>query len=211
MELPSFSLVVLCQHEAGDRQRFVAARFGIPQRVVAEALDGLHERLDLLGTAQFISRIPCAESSELHHCLLPLVIPACDQRDERHQITYARFRNPRDIRAAVSQLPQHLVGMLPEHWRRAIHARSVMCELERSHWNGERTVDPWRTLVPMQHTARGNLRISQRLAHRAHARGRNMALLQPHLPLRRTARQHDLAEQLLFAIVIGVGVRRWYA
>ena len=62
-------LFALRQKIRGERYRLIAARFGIPQRAKAVLLDGAHEVGELCAV-QLVGRVPHAQASKLHGCLL---------------------------------------------------------------------------------------------------------------------------------------------
>ncbi len=62
-------LLALRQEVRGECHRLVAARFGIPQRAIAVFLHGTHE-VGELRAIQLVGRVPNAQASKLHGCVL---------------------------------------------------------------------------------------------------------------------------------------------
>src|SRR5215471_10138061 len=106
----------------------------------------------------------------------------------------------------TAELGEDFLVVLAERGRGRVDARTTMGEGERGQRHAELAFDPIAAGVAVNDAARRQLRIGERLAHGAHARGWHVARLQELLPLVGGARQHDLREDGDLAVVILVAL-----
>src|SRR6516165_7373635 len=81
-----------------------------------------------------------------------------------------------------------------------------MRKLKSRERNTELSVDAIARRVKVNDAARLELRVGDRLAHRAHTRGRHMACLQEGFPFVGGAGQHDFAQHFRLAITVGLAL-----
>ena len=107
------------------------------------------------------------------------------------------------------KLPENLVIVLAERGRRRVDARAAMREREGRERHAEAALDARAASVAVNDAAGRKLRIGERFAHGAHARGRHVARLQELLPFVGGAREHDLARAPRSRARDRARARRW--
>src|SRR2546426_733306 len=113
---------------------------------------------------------------------------------------HALFAERRDLRLRVAQAREHRVRVLTQARRRSFDAWAAVGELECGHRHGDRALDPVDLLMLVEHAARRELGIGQRLGKPSHAAGGNVARLEVLLPLVGRALLDDLLE--LFGLLV---------
>src|SRR6266403_2750683 len=103
-----------------------------------------------------------------------------------------------------AKLGEDFLVVLAERGRGRVDARAAMRKGEGRERHAEAALQSGGGGVAVDDAAGCKLRVGKRLAHGAHARGRDVARLQELLPFIRCARQHDLRKHGDLAIVIGV-------
>src|ERR1043166_6673148 len=92
------------------------------------------------------------------------------------------------------QLSKYFLVVLTERRRRRVNARAAVREGEGGDRHAEAAVGAGHLVVTVDDAAARDLRIGDRFAHAAHARGRHVARLQKFLPFVGGAARHDLLE-----------------
>src|SRR5262245_2996737 len=96
--------------------------------------------------------------------------------------------------------------VLAKRGRGRVDARPAMGKGERRERHAETALQSRGSGMAVDDAAGRKLRVGQRLAHGAHARGRDVARLQELLPFIRRARQHDLRKHGDLAIMVGIAL-----
>src|SRR5437588_7343867 len=88
-----------------------------------------------------------------------------------------------DLVRAVSEFPQHRLGIGAHLARRMLDRGAAMREFERRQRHAKRAVDAWRRVEFVKDAAAREMRIGERFRHRAHPCGGHMPRLEMGFPL----------------------------